>query len=285
MTKYDLIKNKTKNFFKIATSLTMLWFFTNCASTYSNKKPEYPKDMLHRTEIKKTSQKDFQPYLLEKLIIYGESYYISGKSPLDVREDQLPIAYTHKDDIVRIFDWKSKKMIGLVAEKEYIPTKVKCAGGTKDPWADQLELRVKDSKITRVRGLKAHIINRGGSISTKEEQYAYIIKTSDKDLKFNIQTIKLNKLEEFIGEEDGKFLEEFFFPHVSDSKTGEKNKLDFYNIPTNGSQLLIKEKCGNIIIRNKNNIYRPELYVPPSPKKSAKKEKLIIRISPGQEID
>ncbi len=51
----------------------------------------------------------------------------------------------------------------------------------------------------------------------------------------------------------------YFSPHVAKSKTHEKEKLPFYLIPVKNALLKIKNKCGNIIIRNQNQIYRPVL--------------------------
>jgi len=253
-----------RNFLKTAGTLALVGFGINCA--------HYPVGMISDIKEGNISNKDTN-YLLKTLVVYGEPFYVWAKDVSQINENQLPIVYTPVKDTTRNLNLNKNKL-EIIADKEYILSKVKAPEGwTVDEWADEIELNVKNCPQTGVRGIRAKItdydqLKEKIKRKSKNNRYGYAIKSSNKDCKFYIETLSL-----------GSF-GEFFFPHVALSKINQEDKLNFYNIPTSESNLLIKESCGNITIRNPNEIYRPKLYVP-----SQNSRQTIITTTPGQELD
>lgn len=198
---------------------------------------EFPEKMIHGVEYQ-TLMQDRVPYKLEEQILYGDREYFETTNKLP---NCLSIVIKRFLDITREMDLDSGK-VELKSENIYIPYKVELTNFTKDKWADEVAL----TSIGPF-GIKANVetLEELSEIAGEDRNiYGYKVVTIEEGASFAIRTIKI------LGNE-------YFFPMVENSKLNEKGKLNYYLIPVNGAKIKIKNTCGNVYIRNENNIYRP----------------------------
>lgn len=205
---------------------------------------EFPEGMIHGVDYKTMTQ-EAVPYRLEEQILYGDRQYFEQTNNLT---NCLPMAIKRFVDITREMDLDSGK-VELKTDKTYIPKKVELTNFTKDKWADEIAL-------TGVGpfGIKADvetIEELSGIAEVDKNIFGYKIVTTEEGASFAIRTMKI------LGNE-------YFFPMVENSKLNDKEKLNYYLIPVKGAKIKIKNTCGNVYIRNENNIYRPELIKKPT---------------------
>lgn len=223
---------------KTINTLLLLTALTTVGCTSLNQK-DFPKGHIQGVEYQTTNQSKV-PYNLEEQVLYNQKYYLQEA---EKEQGKLPFIFYPFNKVQKILDLDSNE-IQLDSKEEYFPTRVEVTTGTKDIWADEILLMSENSKLTGVKGIRANII------SSQEleniDNYGYKIITTEDDASYSIKTIDI------LGEE-------YFFPHVADSKNLEQKKLPFYLIPVKGAKIKIDNICGNITIRNENNIYRPIL--------------------------
>lgn len=214
----------------------------------------FPQNHIHGVEYQTIDQTK-TPHKLEEQILYGERYYFQKiENPLP---ETLPLKIWRFNDVTRELDLDTSEPT-LISEKDYVPKRVEVKKYTEDKWADEIELTTKGpygirANITCLQQLKL-------KAEDSKNKYGFKVITTEDDASFAIRTMKI-------------FDEVYFFPHVANSKINEKEKLSFYIIPEKKGKIKIKHSCGNITIRNKNNIYRPEL------------TEKINNITPTQEIN
>lgn len=198
----------------------------------------YPMGMVHGSKQKNVTEKDV-PYLLETLMIYNKPFYVFSHN---AEENELPFAYIPVQSTSKILD-VSGKTIRIDADGKYVPVR-QTDPSNSDAWDYSVPLRVENSKITGVRGVRAKTFS---DLEKKANgKYALPIKTSNKKYDFNIQTIKIAG-------------QEYYFPHVAVKQTNQDGNLNFYNIPLATTTFEIPEKTGQIILLNKEDgIFRPE---------------------------
>ena len=214
------------------------------AGCVSLNKRDFPEGHIHGVEYPIMSQNRV-PYSLEEQVLYNKRYYLQ-----EAEENQgtLDFVFYPFDKVQRILDLDSNE-ITLDSEEKYLPMRVEVTTGTKDKWADEISLMPEDSQLTGVGGIRASIISAQELkeiTDSSENNYGYKVITTENGASFAIKTTWING-------------QEYFFPHVADSKDSEQGKLPFYLIPIKGAKIKIDNTCGNIIIRNENNIYRPIL--------------------------
>jgi len=212
-----------------------------CASL---SKRDFPEGHIHGVGYPTMSQSRI-PYSLEEQVLYNKRYYLQEA---EEKQGILPFIFYPFDKVQRVLDLDSNK-ITLDSAEKYLPIRVEVVTGTKDKWADEISLMARDSRLTGVKGIRANIISAEELreiANTSKNNYGYKVITTEDNASFAIKTIWINE-------------QEYFFPHVSDTKTFEKEKLPFYLIPVKGAKILINNSCENITIRNENNIYRPVL--------------------------
>jgi hypothetical protein len=243
---------------RVAASAVMIPLVIGCQTIPVRK---FPENHVHGVKYQTFNQRRV-PYKTEEQMIHNERYYLEQveKTPTSLEFMILPFENSSRN--LNVDNKKTK----ITSEEYYLPEKVIISGGaTKEGYVDQIELMSVDSKKTGVRGIKADILTKEEireMAKTSKNNYGYKVITTEDGASFAIKTIKILR-------------KEYFIPHVSDSETGQKGKLDFYLVPVEGSYIKIKNICGNITIFNKDNIYRPVLI---------SKEKIDELIGPGQVI-
>lgn len=198
---------------------------------------EFPEGMIHGVKYKTMTQETI-PYKLEEQILYQDREYFEETNGIS---SCLPMRIKRFVDTTKWIDMNSKK-VELKSDKIYIPYKVESKKFTKDKWIDEVEL-------TGIGpfGIRAEIetIEELSKLAGEDKNiFGYNVITTEEGASFGIRTIKI-------------FGEEYFFPRVENKKLNENGKLDYYLIPVEGSKVGIKNSCGNVYIRNENNVYRP----------------------------
>lgn len=221
----------TKTSRNIITGISLL-AITGCGT--------FPKNHIHKVEYQIINQNKV-PHKLEEQILYGERYYfqkMENPLPGTLLFEILPF-----NKITRINNLDTGELT-LISKEKYIPKIVEVKKYTKDKFADEIELTTKGKYKIKANVLcPQQLITRAGDSANK---HGFKVITTQDDASYAIKTIKI------LGEE-------YFFPHVANNKINEKRKLPFYLIPIKRAEIKIKNSCGNITIRNENNIYRPEL--------------------------
>lgn len=197
----------------------------------------FPKNHIHGVEYQTIDQSKV-PYDLEEQVIYNDRQYFQEgeKTP-----ETLPIIILQYNGTTRELDLDSS-MIELQSKREYIPRKVESKEYGKDKWIDGVVLK-RDGPY----GIKANLtcleqLKDEAEDSANESGFKVI--TTEDGASFAIRTIKILE-------------KEYFFPRVEDNKINEPGKLNYYLIPVKGAKIKIENKCGNLLIHNENNIYRP----------------------------
>jgi len=199
---------------------------------------EFPEEIIHGVEYKTRTQEEATPYKLEEQILYRDRQYFEKTDNIS---NCLQMRIKRFVDTTRWMDSDSKK-IELKSDKVYIPYKVESKNFTKDKWVDEVELTG-----TGAFGVRANVetIEELSELTGEDKNiFGYKVITTEEGASFGIRTVRI------LGEE-------YFFPMVENSKLNESGKLDYYLIPVKKSKIGIKNACGNVYIRNENNVYRP----------------------------
>ena len=229
---------------KTINTLLLLAALGSVGCTSLNRR-NFPEGHIQEVEYQIIDQSKVQ-YSLEEQVLYNQRYYLQKAEAEE--QGKLPFVFYPFDKVQRVLDLDSNE-ITLDSKERYLPMRVEIATGTKDKWADEILLMSENSQLTSVKGVKANIISAEELekiTDNSKDNYGYKVITTEDDASYFIKTISI------LGEE-------YFFPHVADSKNSEQGILPFYLIPVKGAKIKIDNVCGNITIRNENNIYRPIL--------------------------
>jgi hypothetical protein len=226
---------KVKKGIKIATAITLIPTIMGCSTLPVEQEKNFPEGHINGIEYSSIDQNTV-PYDLEEHVLFGERYYFQKRDYTS--QGTLPFKIWNDEDVTRELDLDTNEAT-LISEKDYIPQRVEVEEYTKDEWADWITLRTNGPY-----GIKADMT----STNITEDTYGYSIITTEDNASFAIKTIKILD-------------EEYFFPYVADNKTDEEGKLPYYLIPVKGAKIMIDNECGNLTIKNENQIYRPTLKI------------------------
>ncbi len=218
--------------------IILIPLIAGCATMGNTKK--FPEEMISGVKYPIITQSRI-PYKLEEQVIYEDREYFYKK---EQTTETLPMTILRYADVTRELDLDSGK-IELQSKRKYIPKKVevdKFTSGMKDKFVDGVVLRTDGDYGIQAYILPLNAIKRMDTIPDKREGYEIV--TTENDASFAIRTIKI------LGEE-------YFFPYVEETKVKENGKLSYYLIPVKGAKIRIENKCGNLSIYNKNQVYRP----------------------------
>ncbi len=209
-----------------------------CASGIQRNFPEWhgrDYEFQNRTEAE-------EPYRLERAAIFGKEFYVQRVSG---REGELPFIFLPFDKTRRVINTNTNR-VRLESDENYIPRRVRVEDYTEDQWADELDLVTTYSPETGIEGIRADILSldelrRRAGASRNSPGFSEV--TTERDARYGIMRVNF-------------FDEAFFFPHVEIGKEKNPRALDFYLVPVEGSEIVIRNSDGRITIRNENNIYR-----------------------------
>lgn len=185
-----------------------------------------------------------EPYKLERAVILGEQFYTQRVSP---REGELGFIFLPFNETKRVINTGTGD-VRLESDKNYIPRRVRVEDYTEDEFADEVDLMV-DRSPQGIEGVRADILpieELRRIAQASPGSHGYSVVTTEEDARYGIRTMKI------LGKE-------YFFPHVETDETGNPRKLDFYLVPVEGSEIIIRNSDGRITLKNTNNIYRAVL--------------------------
>ncbi len=184
-------------------------------------------------------------YNIERIMLHGKEFYARVRKVNDNTE--LPFELLPFDKVSRIIDLDANnptKRTKLESEESYIPKNAE-APGTTNNYVDILVLDRNNNPQYKIKGIRSNVKKTDVSSLTDSEFNGSSIKKTEQDACYGIRKATI-------------FGNEYFFPHVAESKVEDKGKLDFYLIPVEGSNIRIKNATGEVSIENDDRIYRPQ---------------------------